>query len=112
MNHIIKSLVLSLLVGSTLLLHTSAHADDGATLFAAKGCIGCHGPDGNTPLTPNYPKVAGQNYTYIVNQLNDFKSAKRTNGMAAVMLGMAVALTDDDIDKLAKFLSGTTGAQQ
>jgi len=78
---------------------------DSASLFITKGCIGCHGAEGNVPVAPNYPKIGMQNKEYTINQLNDFKNAKRTNGMAALMTGMVAALTEDDMQNLAEYLS-------
>ncbi len=82
-----------------------AFSEDGASLYASRGCVGCHGAEGNVPLVPTYPKIGGQNREYVINQLNDFKSGKRMNGMAAVMVGMVAALTDEDIQSLATYLS-------
>lgn len=109
---------LSIVIPASLCLTLSfalqAQEPDGADLYTARGCAGCHGADGLTPLMPNYPKVAGQNSDYTINQLNDFKSGKRKNGLASVMVGMVATLTDDDIQKLAEFLSGAkaTGDQK
>lgn len=80
-------------------------SEDGSALYLSKGCIGCHGANGNTPVAPNYPKIGMQNKVYTINQLNDFKNAKRTNGTAALMTGMVAALTEQDMQKLATYLS-------
>ncbi len=87
-----------------------ALSDDGATLYATRGCIGCHGVGGNAPVAPNYPKIGKQNKEYTINQLNDFKNGKRTNGLAALMMGMAAALTEQDIANLAEYLATGSGA--
>jgi len=81
-------------------------AQDGKTLYAAKGCVACHGADGKAPIMPLYPKLAGQNSEYIQNQLKDFKAQKRTNGQAALMFGMAGALSDAEMKQIADFLAG------
>ena len=56
-------------------------------------CGGCHGFDGNSPI-PMYPKLAGQNETYIVNQLKDFKA--NTTRQNPIMMGMAAGVSDAD----------------
>ncbi|MCP3687641.1 MAG: c-type cytochrome [Gammaproteobacteria bacterium] len=94
-----------------LSLGLPAHSEDGATLYLTRGCIGCHGVGGNAPVAPNYPKIGMQNKQYTINQLKSFKSASRTNGMAALMTGMAAALTDADIELLADYLSTSAGAK-
>ena len=51
------------------------------------------------------PRVAGQHYAYIVKQLSDFKSRKRTND-AGNMTSVANTLSAQDIDNLAHYLVG------
>ena len=51
------------------------------------------------------PRVAGQQYEYIVQQLKDFKTRKRTND-AGNMTSVAQTLNDADIDNLANYLTG------
>ncbi|HSD53684.1 MAG TPA: c-type cytochrome [Burkholderiales bacterium] len=51
------------------------------------------------------PRVAGQHYAYIVKQLRDFKSAKRTND-AGNMASVSKTLSDQDMDDLANYLAG------
>jgi cytochrome c553 len=51
------------------------------------------------------PRVAGQHYQYIVKQLKDFKSYRRTND-AGSMTSVAKTLSDRDIEDLGHFLAG------
>jgi cytochrome c553 len=51
------------------------------------------------------PRVAGQHYEYIVKQLKDFKTLKRTND-AGNMTAVAKTLSDRDIDDLGHYLAG------
>jgi cytochrome c553 len=51
------------------------------------------------------PRVAGQQYAYIVKQLSDFKARKRTND-AGNMTSVANTLSAHDIDNLAHYLVG------
>ena len=64
-------------------------AEAGQTKSAA--CVGCHGPDGNSPANPLWPKLAGQHAKYIEKQLLDFKSGARND---PTMLGMVAPLRD------------------
>ena len=92
-------------IGLCLGFGLPAIANDGASLYMTKGCIGCHGAEGIAPVAPTYPKIGMQNKEYTINQLKDFKSSARNNGMAALMLGMVAGLTDDDIEKIADYLA-------
>ena len=51
------------------------------------------------------PRVAGQQYAYIVKQLSDFKSRKRTND-AGNMTSVASTLSAQDIENLANYIAG------
>ncbi len=69
-------------------------------------CASCHGPDGNTPIMPEYPKLAGQPGDYLVKALRDYKSGKRKN---PVMNPMAQNLSKEDINDLAAYYAGLKG---
>ena len=51
------------------------------------------------------PKVAGQNYDYVVKSLTDFKAKTRTND-AGNMTSVASTLSATDIENLAHYISG------
>jgi cytochrome c len=78
---------------------------DGAALYKDKTCNACHGPTGNKPLMPNYPKIAGQNAAYIEAQMKDIKSGARNNGQTAAMKGVMHLVNDEEIKALADYLS-------
>ncbi|MDP1613244.1 MAG: c-type cytochrome [Sulfuritalea sp.] len=78
---------------------------DGKALYLEKTCIACHGKDAKKPLTPEYPKLAGQNAKYAENQMLDIKSGKRANGNTAAMKGVMHLVSDAEIKELAKYLS-------
>jgi cytochrome c553 len=51
------------------------------------------------------PRVAGQSYVYIVEQLKAFKARSRTND-AGSMTSVAQTLSETDIDNLAHYITG------
>lgn len=61
-------------------------------------CAACHGLDGATPTTPEYPKLAGQYPDYIQKALRDYKSGARKN---PIMAGFAQTLTAKDMENVA-----------
>ena len=65
-------------------------------------CVMCHlgGFSGQNEI----PRVAGQQYDYIVQQLRDFKSRTRTND-AGNMTSVSQSLTEIDIENLAHYLT-------
>lgn len=64
-------------------------------------CAACHGVDGNSG-TPAYPKLSQQHPEYLVKQLQEFKSDKRSN---AIMKGFASMLSDDDMKNISYWLA-------
>ena len=51
------------------------------------------------------PKVAGQNYDYVIKTLKDFKAKARTND-AGNMTSVASTLSEEDIENLAHYIAG------
>lgn len=80
-------------------------ADDGATLFAKKTCIACHGKDAKSPIMPIYPKLAGQNADYAFNQMKDIASGARNNGQTAAMKGVMPLVSEEEMRIIANWLS-------
>ncbi len=80
-------------------------AADGAALYVAKGCSACHGADAKSPIMPAYPKLAGQNASYALNQMKDIKSGARNNGQTAAMKGIVMAMPDAELKAIADWLA-------
>lgn len=71
----------------------------------SKTCAACHGPDGNS-AAPDFPRLAGQHYDYLVKALSDYKLGDRKN---AIMAPQAANLSKKDIEDLAAFYSRQSG---
>lgn len=93
-----NSLSVSLLLACIWIVPVSA-ADITAGEQKAANCLGCHGPKGKSS-NAQWPNLAAQQSTYIVNQLNAFKTGTRNNPM---MQSMAANLSDEDINNLAAY---------
>lgn len=65
-----------------------------------KVCTTCHGADGNTPLQPDFPKLGGQHYDYLLHSLKSYKSGVRKN---AVMPAQVKDLRIKDMEDLAAY---------
>jgi cytochrome c553 len=70
-------------------------------------CAACHGPDGNRPTGPEFPRLAGQHYDYLLKALRDYKSGARKD---PVMSTQAVALSPQDMADLAAYFSNQKGS--
>lgn len=98
MSHMIRfTALLALGLSSAPLL---AAGDIEAGKARAASCAACHGADGNAARAGEFPSLAGQGAKYLAKQLHDYKSQKRKN---PIMLGMAMPLSDSDIDNLAAY---------
>jgi cytochrome c len=83
----------------------AALSADGEKLYQTKTCFTCHGKDGKTPIMPMYPKIAGQNQAYTLQQLKDIKSGARSNGQSAAMKGVMGLVSDDEMKSLSEYIA-------
>ena len=68
-----------------------------------KNCHNCHGPA--RMGVASYPKIAGLDFEYIVDRLNRYRSGEKIGSNSGLMISMARKLSDDEISKLAAYLS-------
>jgi cytochrome c553 len=78
----------------------SSDIDKGKELSAS--CAACHGDNGIS-VNPVWPKLAGQNPKYLASQLYEFRKGAEGNRNNAVMYGIAVTLSDSDIEDLSAY---------
>ncbi len=69
-------------------------------------CAACHGKDGNTPIDPTYPRLAGQHDDYLRHALLAYQSEQRKN---PIMGAQAKQLSRADIDNLAAYYASLPG---
>jgi len=90
----------------------AGNLEAGAKLASAKNaktgqaCVDCHGAEGNAPIDPTYPKLAGQYSDYIAHSLQGYRDGKREH---ALMSGQAAELTDQQIADLGAYFGSRTG---
>lgn len=84
----------------------AADYEAGKKLVTEKNCVSCHGEQGNKPITPETPKLAGQYADYLEHALIAYQKGKRQNPM---MSPMAQNLTKEEIANLAYYFSKQQG---
>ena len=97
-----SKVILTLMV---LALAGTAAAADGEALYNSKTCFTCHGKDGNTPILPGYPKIAGQDKDYTLQQMIDIKSGARSNGQSAAMKGVMGLVSEEEMQAIADYVA-------
>ena len=76
-----------------------------AKTIAQQVCSNCHGIDGNT-VSPNFPNLAGQQKTYFIAQLKEFRGHNRLDPEGfEYMWGLSRSLTDEQIEGLAAYFA-------
>jgi cytochrome c553 len=73
---------------------------------AEQVCAACHGKDGNTPIDPSYPRLAGQHRDFLFQVMMDYKNDRRKN---PIMSAQAKQLTRQDLQNLAAYYSSLEG---
>jgi cytochrome c553 len=69
-------------------------------------CAACHGKDGNTPIDPGYPRLAGQHRDFLERALLDYQGEHRKN---AIMVAQAKQLSRKDVENLAAYYASLPG---
>lgn len=69
-------------------------------------CASCHGPAGNAPIDPTYPRLAGQYADYLEHTLQMYRDGERQQ---SVMGLQAKDLSDQEIADVAAYLSEQKG---
>lgn len=99
-----RALLLAVALMSTPALAEDAKGDPAEGRIKAYTCTGCHGVTGWKNAYPNYsvPRIAGQNYEYVIAALTEYKKGERSH---PTMRAQGESLSDQDIRDIAAFLS-------
>lgn len=70
-------------------------------------CTACHGPNGAGLAAAGFPHLSGQQVSYTIKQLTNFREGVRTtDGDAMTMRTIAGKLSNHDIEALAAYIQG------
>jgi cytochrome c553 len=75
----------------------------GQSLYAERGCAGCHGSQG-IPDNKEWPILAGQRSLYVYKILLDYRDKRVGGASAQTMAGVAAGLQEQDMANLAAWL--------
>lgn len=104
----LRAFAIAILAACGALAAAPALAADAAAgeKLATERCAACHGKDGNTPIDPSYPKLAGQHADFLFHALADYKADRRKNG---IMAAQAKQLSTKDMQNLAAYYASLPG---
>lgn len=112
---ITKTLVVFAAVSALSSVHAFASGDggniaNGKTIFeqgkgSVPACNSCHGADGSGDDNMGTPRLAGQGFTFIVKQLNDFATDKRMDTTMFTMNTNAKGLSEEDRRDVAAYVA-------
>jgi cytochrome c553 len=105
MNRAIASFLSIMFALSATVQAQAADSRESAQRLDA-ACAACHGAHGNQPVMPETPRLAGQEYAYLVDALTQYRSGARQNPL---MGAMAKSLTDVQIHALARYFAAQRG---
>jgi cytochrome c553 len=82
-----------------------------AALLQKAACISCHGENFAKPISPEYPKIAGQHADYLFVSLKAYKTENnpqvgRSNG---VMAGMVKQFSNNELKEISKYVGSLPG---
>jgi cytochrome c553 len=98
-------LLITVVAAMTLASGTAFGGDAAEGQAKSKPCAACHGADGNS-VSPAFPRLAGQHYSYLVEALTRYKNGERKN---PIMSPQAANLSRRDIEDLAAYFSQQKG---
>lgn len=99
--------LIALALGVCFCAQALSAGDSAAGRQKSQACAACHGTDGNAPTGPDFPRLAGQHYEYLLKALRDYKSGARKN---PIMGGQVSGLTAQDMADLAAYFSSQPGS--
>jgi len=89
------------------------NVEAGKAVVAKYNCGSCHGADLNSPIAPDYPKLAGQIPDYIAHALHAYQrgdAGANANGRVQPVMGaMAKQLSDKEIKDVAAYIGSLPG---
>jgi cytochrome c553 len=111
---VVKAAGAAIAIGTLWVSNPAAAADaaNGKALIDNHNCAACHGVGLNNPVTPEYPKLAGQHASYIYWALRQYQMGSgnpifgRNN---AIMQAQVGSLSQSDMKDIAAYVESLKG---
>lgn len=105
-----SALILSLFSASIGLAH-AGNAAKGKELVEKNNCAACHGVGLKVPVSPAYPKIAGQYEDYLYYALKSYKvdGNSLVGRKNAIMQSQVTQFSDRDLRDMAAYIASIPG---
>ncbi|WP_027803221.1 c-type cytochrome [Paraburkholderia dilworthii] len=90
----------------------AADAGNGKVLSESHNCAACHGANLNKPVSPEYPKLAGQHSDYVYWALRQYQMGNGNPHMGrnnAIMQAQVQSLSQSDMKDIAAYIESLNG---
>ncbi|WP_322043091.1 cytochrome c [Paraburkholderia sp. J67] len=99
---------------ASLALHPAhaADASNGKVLSDSHNCAACHGVNLNKPVSPEYPKLAGQHSDYVYWALRQYQMGNGNPHLGRnnpIMQAQVQSLSQSDMKDLAAYIESLKG---
>ena len=100
--------------GATLPPTAKEGSPAAAALVAKAGCTSCHGANFSKPISPTYPKIAGQHPDYLYVALKSYKTTDKPliGRSQPIMGGIAAQFSNAELKVLAEYVGSLPGELQ
>ncbi len=100
--------------GTTLPTQASQTSVEVASLVAKGACASCHGENFSKPVSPTYPRLAGQHNDYLYVALKAYKTSDKSfiGRGNPIMAGVAKQFSNDELKLLANYVASLPGELQ
>ena len=90
----------------------AADAGNGKVLSDSHNCAACHGVNLNKPVSPEYPKLAGQHADYVYWALRQYQMGNGNPHLGrnnAIMQAQVQSLSQSDMKDIAAYVESLNG---
>jgi len=90
----------------------AASVSNGKALVESHNCAACHGANLNKPVSPEYPKLAGQHSSYIYWALRQYQMGNGNPNLGrnnAIMQAQVQSLSQSDMKDIAAYVESLDG---
>jgi cytochrome c553 len=109
---IVKATAAALTAVASIGAAQAADVANGHAIVERTNCAACHGPGLNKPVSPDYPKLAGQHADYIYWALRQYQMGGGNPTLGrdnAIMAAQVQSMSESDLKDIAAYVQSLHG---